>query len=167
VLDSDYAFFLHIAVDTLVLSVVALAWAAPHIERAFGRGGGRWRDLAKKFATARPMPVGAVARQTAMIGPVLYRHCMSVGADETGLWLAPGPPMSIFLKQRLLIPWGEIARIEPATPFWGKAKTLIVGAPAVATVTLEARLFDKLARPWLPALDQSPKVGWGAKDRAT
>ena len=122
---SDFAVHVHIAVDVLVFSIIGLIWLAPHIERAFGRGGGRWRDLAKKFAAARPVPEGALACQHVMIGPVFYRNCITVGADEAGLFLAPGPPASIFLKQRLLIPWAEIARTEPAALSWGKATTML------------------------------------------
>jgi hypothetical protein len=154
-MDPDLAFYVHIAVDALLVIVVALAWLTPHIERAFGRGGGRWRDLAKTFASSRPMPAGALARQTVMIGPVIYRNSMTVGADESGLFLKPGRLLSLMLKQRLLIPWAEIAKTEPATLFWGKATTMIVGAPAMATITLQATLFEKLAQPWLSALEKT------------
>jgi hypothetical protein len=157
-MDADVAFYLHFAVDALLVAVVALAWLAPHIERAFGRGGGRWRDLAKTFAATRPMPAGALARQNVMIGPVIYRNVMTVGADESGLFLEPGRPLSLVLKQRLLIPWAEIAKTQPAALFWGKATTLIIGAPAIATITLQENVFEKLAQPWLSAL---------VKDRVT
>ncbi len=84
-MDSDFGFSLHMGVDALLVAVVFLAWVAPHIERAFGRGGGRWRDLAKKYPASGPAPQGALPRQNVMIGPVLYRNCMTVGADESGL----------------------------------------------------------------------------------
>jgi hypothetical protein len=148
-MDSDFGFYLHLGVDALLVAVVALAWAAPHVERAFGRGGGRWRDLAKRFAAAGPAPSGALPRQNVMIGPVLYRNCMTVGADEAGLWLAPGRPLSYVLKQALRIPWGEIVKTEEAKLLWGKATTLIVGAPALATITVKAETFETLVRPRL------------------
>lgn len=153
---SDFAVHVHIAVDVLVFSIIGLIWLAPHIERAFGRGGGRWRDLAKKFAAARPVPEGALACQHVMIGPVFYRNCITVGADEAGLFLAPGPPASIFLKQRLLIPWAEIARTEPAALSWGKATTMFVGAPPIATITLPATLFERWVRPRLAERARAP-----------
>jgi hypothetical protein len=136
-------------VDALLVAVVFLAWAAPHIERAFGRGGGRWRDLAKKYPASGPAPQGALPRQNVMIGPVLYRNCMTVAADESGLWLAPGRPLSFVLKQNVHIPWRDIFKTEKAKLLWGEATTLIVGAPALATVTLKADLFEKLVRPRL------------------
>jgi hypothetical protein len=150
-MDPDFAFNLVLALAVLLGVGIALARLAPRLERAFGRGGGRWRDLAPRYATPLPMPEGARPRQHVMIGPVLYRNSMNVGADADGLFLQPGPPVSLFLKERLLIPWGEVVKTEPATLFWGKATTLIVGAPAVATITLPAALFEKMARPWLLA----------------
>jgi hypothetical protein len=147
-MDSDFGFFLHMGVDALLVAVVFLAWVAPHIERAFGRGGGRWRDLAKKYPASGPSPK-TLPRQTVMIGPVLYRNCMSVGADESGLFLAPGRPLSLVLKQTLRIPWPDIVKTEEAKVFWGKGITLIVGAPALATLTLKVDLFEKLVRPRL------------------
>jgi len=145
-MDSDFGFFMHMAVDALLVAFVALAWAAPHIERAFGRGGGRWRDLAKKFAATGPAPDGALPRQDVMVGPVLYRNCMTVGADAAGLWLAPARPLAFALKTNLRIPWSEIARTEPGKALWGKATTLFVGAPTMATLTFKADLFEKLIR---------------------
>jgi hypothetical protein len=147
-MDSDFGFYLHMGVDALLVAFVALAWVAPHIERAFGRGGGRWRDLAKKYPASGAAPK-TLPRQTVMIGPVLYRDCMSVGADESGLFLAPGRLLSFVLKQNLRIPWSDIAKTEEARVFWGKGITLIVGAPALATITVKSELFEKLVRPRL------------------
>jgi len=148
-IDSDLALPFHLAVDALVVAAVALGWLAPHLERAFGRGGGRWRDLAKIFATTLPMPGGARAGQNVMIGPLYYRQGMTVGADDSGLFLAPGFPVALVLRQKLLIPWDAIVRTEPALVFWGKATSLIVGAPAVATLTLPNDVFEAWVRPRL------------------
>jgi hypothetical protein len=150
-MDPDFALNLVLALAALLGVGIALARLAPRLERAFGRGGGRWRDLAPRYATPLPMPERARPRQHVMIGPVLYRNSMTVGADAAGLFLQPGPPVSLFLKERLLIPWSEVAKTEPATLFWGKATTLIVGAPALATVTLQAATFEACVRPWLAA----------------
>jgi len=148
-MDGDFGFFLHIGVDALLVAFVALVWLAPHVERAFGRGGGRWRDLAQKFAADGPPPKGALPRQTVMIGPVIYRNCMTVGADETGLWLAPGWPLSFALKRNLRIPWPEIVKTEAGKFLWGDGKTLFVGAPTLATLTVTSDLFQKLIKPRL------------------
>ncbi|MCW2285740.1 hypothetical protein M2323_002034 [Rhodoblastus acidophilus] len=148
-MDSDFGFYLHMGVDALLVAFVALAWAAPHIERAFGRGGGRWRDLAKNYPASGPAPKEVRPRQSLMVGPVLYRDCISVGADDTGLYLAPGRPLSFALKHNLRIPWPEIVKTEPAKVLWGKGVTLFIGAPALATLTVKAELFEKLVRPRL------------------
>lgn len=148
-MDSDFGFYLHMGVDALLVAFVALAWIAPHLERAFGRGGGRWRDLAKAYPASGAAPEGVQPRQSVMIGPVLYRDCMAVGADEAGLYLAPGRPLSFVLKQNLRIPWPDIVKTEEAKVFWGKGVTLIVGAPALATLTLKAEFFEKRVRPRL------------------
>ncbi|MBB4199441.1 hypothetical protein CCR94_16790 [Rhodoblastus sphagnicola] len=160
-MDSGVGFYVHLAVDALVVAVVALAWAAPRLVRVFGRGGGRWRDLARIFTTSRPMPEGARAGQTVMIGPLLYRHAMTVGADEAGIFLAPGFPLALVLRRRLLIPWAQIVKTEPARVFWGKATSLIVGAPVIATLTLEEDLFENMVLPRLSALgkDRLTKPG--------
>jgi hypothetical protein len=163
--NSDFAVHVHLAVDVLVFSIIGLIWIAPHLERAFGRGGGRWRDLARNFATTQPMPGDARPRQTVLIGPALYRASITVGAGEAGLFLAPGPPASIFLKQRLLIPWAEIVKTEPAATLWGKATTLIVGAPALATVTVPADLFEKWIEPNLSEPDHGRDAKQDAKCR--
>jgi hypothetical protein len=90
-----------------------------------------------------------------MIGPLLYRGSMTIGADASGLWLAPGFLLSLALRGRLTIPWAEIVKTEPAHVFWGKATTLVIGAPVIATLTLQQDLFETIVAPRLCAPTQT------------
>ena len=109
-MDPSFALNLALAIVALALFAVALRWFGPTFSRAFSPGHG-WRALAEKFATTQSMPADSLDRQYVMIGAVLFRRAMRVGADDVGLCLEPGFPVSIALKQRLLIPWGEIAKV--------------------------------------------------------
>lgn len=141
--------YVRLAMAALVVAVIALLWAAPRLERAFGRGGGRWRDLAKNFATTLPAPAGAAPCQSVGVGAAFYRHGVTVGADETGLYLAPARPLSWTLRTNLLIPWAAIGKTAPAHLAWGKATSLIVGTPPLATLTLPNEVFARLIAPRL------------------
>jgi len=152
-MDPDMELYVRLATGALVMAVIALLWAAPRLERAFGRGGGRWRDLAKNFATTRPAPAGAAPRQSVGVGAAFYRHGVTVGADDAGLYLAPAPFLAWALRKNLLIPWSAIGKTAPAHLVWGKATSLIVGAPPLATLTLPDELFRRLVA---PRLEQRP-----------
>jgi len=48
----------------------------------------------------------------------------------------------------LLIPWGEIQRIQETRLYWERAMQLSVGNPQLATITVRMGLF-KLMQPYL------------------
>jgi hypothetical protein len=155
-MDPSFAVNLALAIVTLALVALALRWFGPTFSRAFSRGHG-WRELAEKFATTRSMPADSLDRQYVMIGAVLFRRTMRVGADGTGLYLEPGFPISIALKERLLIPWGEIAKVEASNFLWRPAVTLSIGAPRLGVVTLPSQLFNRVLRPHLaPPGEEDP-----------
>jgi hypothetical protein len=145
-MDPSFAVNLALAVVALTLVALALRWLGPTLSRASSRGRG-WRELAGKFATTRRMPADSLDRQYVMIGAVLFRRAMRVGADGAGLYLEPGFPVSIALKQRLLVPWGEIAKVEASRFLWRPAVTLSIGAPTLGVVTLPSALFNRVLRP--------------------
>ena len=155
-MDPSFALNLALAIVALALFAVALRWFGPTLSRAFSRDRG-WRELAGRFATTRSMPANSLDRQYVMIGAVLFRRTMRVGADGAGLYLEPGFPISIALKERLLIPWGEIAKVEASRFLWRPAVTLSIGAPTLGVVTLPSALFNRVLRPHLaPPGEEDP-----------
>jgi len=77
---------------------------------------------------------------------VRYKNCVSVCLSAQGLYLWARPILSKY--QSLLIPWGEIQRIQETRLYWGRAMQLSVGSPQVATITVRMELF-KLMQPYL------------------
>jgi hypothetical protein len=144
----DWRFGVMLTVFLLVLVVAGygVRKLVSVLARQFGGGGG-WAALAKVFATSRPMPPSVLLGQNIVVGLVIYRRSMSVGSDDAGLYLEPGFPVAIFVKQRLFIPWAEIRKVEESLLFWRKAFRLSIGDPCIGEVTAQGETVDRAIRP--------------------
>ncbi|MCI4678475.1 hypothetical protein K9U39_04225 [Rhodoblastus acidophilus] len=123
----------------------------PLFGHVFGPKGGGWSDLAKVFATTRPMPPQTFRRQNVAVGQIVYRRSMNVGFDDAGFYLQPGFPVSLAQKARLFIPWERIGKVTPRMFFFRRAAALALGEPPAGVVTVPMDVFDAAIRPHLPA----------------
>lgn len=107
---------------------------------------GGWSDLATRFAATAPPEAPLARAATIMVGPVVWKNCIQVGAEEEGLALAVKVPLfGRAGKSPLIVPWDEIVAIAPARLHWGAARLLVVGRPTIATLTLPETLFQAIA----------------------
>ncbi|MBV5263437.1 hypothetical protein [Pinisolibacter aquiterrae] len=107
---------------------------------------GGWSDLAARFGVERGPEPPLVRGATLMVGPVVWKNCVAVGAEVDGLRLAVKMPLFGGVgKAPLRIPWDEIVEIAPARLHWGAARLVVVGRPTVATLTLPETLFQAIA----------------------
>jgi hypothetical protein len=143
-MEPGFVFFLLAAAAVLASLGVAAIFLAPIAMRhLLGARGGGWGDLARVYATTKPPPP-ALPGQTLMVGFTQYRRCVAVAADETGLYLKLGFPLSFLRRPALLIPWTAFARVEKGRLYWREAAVLSVGDPLVATITAPMELFEKI-----------------------
>jgi hypothetical protein len=113
--------------------------------RIFAKVSG-WTRLAEHYP-ASEQPEGAkYTRRTVQVGAVRYRNCVTVCLSPQGLYLWARPILSKYPP--VLIPWGEIQRIQETRLYWERALQLSVGNPQVATITVRMGLF-KLLQPYL------------------
>lgn len=107
---------------------------------------GGWSDLAARFPAARGPEAPLARAATLMVGPVVWKNCVGVGAEADGLRLAVKVPFfGAVGNAPLRIPWDEIVEIAPARLHWGAARLVVVGRPTIATLTLPETLFQAIA----------------------
>jgi hypothetical protein len=143
----EFAFIPAVFLVVCVILAVGGWFLARIIAQHFKGAAGGWSRLSEVYATTRQLPTQLLRRQTIVVGQVLYRNCIAVGFDDTGLYLAPGFPISIFRKRALFVPWSEFKRVEEGRLFWSKAAVLSLGEPLVGTITLPMELFNNAIRP--------------------
>lgn len=98
---------------------------------------------------AKTDPTGAkLTWQTVMIGPVVYRRCVTVQVGAEGLYLQVRPSFRRY--PALFIPWSEVSAAHAAMLHWQRGLRLSIGHPAVTTITCVGR-FLRSIRPHLPA----------------
>lgn len=150
---------LAVAIDVLVfaLFVAGVVFLLRRLKRRAVEGrttdgrsippSGGWNELAAVFATDLPPPQVLATRASIMVGPTIWRNCVTVGCGPDALFLAVKIPLLGAMGRRpLKLPWHEIGDGGPVTLFWKPARLLVVGRPALATVTLPAEIRDDLVR---------------------
>jgi len=148
-MDPDFALNLAAFFVVFIVIAVVLRFLAPIVLKHFKGSAGGWSRLVAVYATTRPLPAQARSRQSIVVGQVLYRNCMTVGFDDSGLYLEIGFPLSVFGRRALFIPWREFKHIDEGRLFWRKATLMSLGDPPVGTITLPMSLFEAI-RPALP-----------------
>jgi hypothetical protein len=158
-MDPQLIFFLAVFLVVLVAAGIGLRLLAPLIVRHFKGSSGGWSRLSAAYATARQMPARLRARQSIVVGQVLYRNCMTMAFDDAGLYLELGFPMSLLGRPRLFIPWTEFKRTDEGRLFWRKAALLSLGEPLVGTITVPMELFETFR----PAVAKTANSAAGAR----
>lgn len=106
---------------------------------------GGWSDLERRFATDAAPADPLVRAASIMVGSTAWKNCTLIGVEEAGLRLAVRVPLlGDFGRRPLLIPWEEITETAPARLWWKPARRLVVGRPAIATLTLPEELFEAI-----------------------
>ena len=82
-------------------------------------------------------------RQHVQVGAVRYRFATTIIISPQGLCLSTVPGHS-----PLLIPWGEVKRVESTILYWRRVPLLYIGEPLIARITLPPAVFEE-ARPYL------------------
>jgi hypothetical protein len=153
-MDLNFIFLLAVFVVILIAFAIGLRFLLPIILQHFKGSSGGWNRLSQVYATTRQLPAQVYARQSIVVGQILYRNCMVVGFDDAGLYLENGFPMSMLGRPRLFIPWTELKRIEEGRLFWRKAALLSFGEPLVGTITVPLTLFETIK----PAIGRTTKM---------
>ena len=148
-MDPNLAVFLALFVVVLAGLVLGARYVVPIVAQHFKGASGGWNRLSRVYASRRHLPAQVRRRQNVVVGQVVYRWCVDVGADDKGLCLERGFPFSIFGRRPLFIPWSDFKRIEEARLFWRQAVLLSIGEPLVGTITVPIGLFNDLIRPML------------------
>lgn len=143
-MDPDFINFFVALVVVLIVFAIGLRLLVPFILQHFKGSAAGWRRLSETYATTRQRPAQVYPRQSIVVGQVLYRNCMIVGFDDSGLYLEIGFPISLFGKRRLFIPWTAFKSVDEGRLFWRKAAVLSVGEPLVGTITVPMTLFDMI-----------------------
>ncbi len=98
--------------------------------------------LAERYpATYEPSGVRQT-KQTAKIGVVQYRRCVTVTISPEGLYLWVRPPLG--RAGKLLIPWDEIREVQEARLYWLQGVRMTVGDPQVGEITIYRKLFERM-----------------------
>jgi len=146
-MDTGPSLFLLFALEIGLFAVAALGlwFGLRALRRRVLQGSGGWAALEAAFgvdaAPEAPIATGA----SLMVGPVLWRNCVAVGADPSGLHLAVRVPLLGGMGKRpVVIPWDAFRDPEPATLYWGTARLWHLGEPEVATLTLPSDLDARL-----------------------
>lgn len=135
-METMYLLFL---VEILFLAAMAVGlWLFLRaLRRRSGGSKGGWAALEAAWGVAEPPPAPIVTRGTIVVGKVLWRNCVTVGADATGLHLAVKVPvLGAMGKTPVRIPWSAFHAPEPAKLYWSDATLWHLGIPEVATITL-------------------------------
>jgi len=108
----------------------------------FSRIGG-WSRLAQRYA-ATQQPSGTIySRQTAELGLMRYRSCLTVGMSPEGLYLKVWPMFRLG-HPPLLIPWADVSQPKEVSKFFHQHAEVALGSPPTAVLRLPVQLLDPL-----------------------
>ena len=135
-----------VAIPVVVLAVLLLMAGVTFgfvyvLLRAFAQGSGL-SVLAERFAARQPPAGQSFLRQTAKIGAVRYRNCVTLVVGAGGLFLDVGTLVG--KVGPVLVPWGEVRAARAVRLYWEPAVELTIGASAVATVTVYESTFGAM-----------------------
>ena len=96
-------------------------------------GAGKTSVLRERYAVTSPPPgCQLFQRQFLSIGSVNFKRCATVGACESGLYIA----LPRFWKLEVLIPWSEFTSMYWRTLFWKRTSCLTVGGDRPVDISL-------------------------------
>lgn len=89
----------------IVIAMIALVWTGVSIVLSFAGG---WFELARRFRGSKDFDGSSWRWQSAQMRWVAaYHNCITVGASQEGLYVAPFFPFRL-AHPPLFIPWNEI-----------------------------------------------------------
>lgn len=106
---------------------------------------GGWSSLAKRFATKQPFSGERWTGQSGQMRWIAgYHNCLTLGANEKGLFLAT---MILFRVKHppLLIPWNEISITPKRLWILGDFVRLTLGRQESVPLLIRRKLADKLS----------------------
>ena len=102
---------------------------------------GGWRRLAEHYTTREPADGKIYSMQTAVVGQVNYRSCLTIALSPVGLRLAMWPMFLPLGHPAILIPWTEFHDIRERRSFFMTLEEVTIGNPAVATLCLRPHIL--------------------------
>lgn len=112
-----------------------------------------WARWAKRFP-ANSLPEGPIYhRQTVVMGAVLYKNCTTVVLSSLGLYLRIPLPR----HPAVLIPWRELAGVQPTRLNWKPAIRLSFCEAQSTEINLWARLAELIPHLCRPVASVAPR----------
>jgi len=103
---------------------------------------GGWRRLAEIYSTREPADGKVYSMQSAVVGQVHYRSCLTIALLPVGLRLAMWPMFLPLGHPTLLIPWSDFHGIRKRRSFFMKLDEVTIGNPPVATLCFRPHILS-------------------------
>jgi hypothetical protein len=128
-----------VVAGSLVLAglVVVLVFLILSFAQSLGGTTGGWRRRAEAYPAAKPPAGELMKRETAKIGAVVYKRCVTLAVTEAGLYLSTW-------GRSALIPWQAFTGLGHTTLYWQKLPMLTVGEPPIASIIVSVSAFEQL-----------------------
>jgi hypothetical protein len=100
-----------------------------------------WQRLAARYPATQPAHGTRLRAQSAGIGGVSYRNCLTIHVAADGLFLS----MPFILRvghAPLFIPWHAVSKQETVKFLWSEMVRLEIGSPPIARVQLDPRVLE-------------------------
>jgi hypothetical protein len=100
-----------------------------------------WQRLAARYPATQPARGARFGAQSAGIGGVSYRNCLTIHVAADGLFLS----MPIILRvghPPLFIPWHAATKQETVKFLWSERVRLEIGSPPIGRLQLEPRVLE-------------------------
>ena len=115
-------------------------WVAVSFLLSHGSG---WAALAREYRTQEPYAGDRWRFQSAQMRWLLnFNHCLTIGANRTGLYLAILSPFRL-AHPPLFIPWREIS-VRPTKLLWLRGVELRLGSELQIPLRIRESLAQKL-----------------------
>ena len=101
-----------------------------------------WRRLARRYQSDEEPKGKRWHSVQGRVGLVSYKGVLTCVANEEGLFLEPGVLFRTG-HPRLFLPWSEFRDVRRRQLLWYQFVKARIGDPAVATVVLEAKVFEE------------------------
>ena len=107
-----------------------------------------WGKLAEQYQSSRQFTGTVYSFQSVRMKRAQYTNALKLGADRTGLYLAPCGIFRPFHKP-LLVPWNEIQVHPHETSLRGGNRLTFASVPGI-TLDLNHRILEDIARHMTP-----------------
>ncbi len=119
----------------LIIAVIVIAI------RGFTKNSGM-NAMAAQYPAMKE-PANAWRWQTAKIGAIQYRRCLTVAVVDAGLYLSA--KLFLTAPQSALIPWSQIRLVGAGRLYWKPTRRISIGNPQVAVIEVFENLWQQIA----------------------